>query len=606
MDKNKFPLDELSESASVSSDQVNHFIQQSDEPVRPSPLEAMAQRFGEVVKGFQKTPASDLQLFSFGQQKPSASNLFTRPSNQQDVASKHPFIFTHPPLNFLQSEFSKTWCLTEKTAANDCVTTTKLMNNFYTTQESSTIHINTFVPPNRSVGYSLHDTPPSNLSFLKPTECRDAYKADTKSQIIFGDVNVNPRGSNTESSSSSPVTCSPVSLTHPKHEENHKNTFHGPGPHAVFSTSNIPIPTYEEDHMSYDCLDEQHKFNSRINFNATLCGYSCAACVFPRTSSGLFTTANLSAYDGQTQSFLEQSHRGEPSNVHAVDLSDVSTKPPFSYITLIVSAMSSKPSKQITLSEIYAWIMSTFAYYRKNTRRWQNSIRHALSFNDCFIKVPRPSGEAGKGSYWTVHPRAVDMFENGSSMRRNRKFVDENRVRANRVYRRTRASKKPNLSPQDDWYHPDEYTKNQLHQPGIDVIQKDVKPAQTPMTDSICLKDSDPDMSTRAEFRFCRDQWWMSTNVVDPFPRKQYVSPSNSNVHAPFNQWPLSDYEGRPTQKREFWHDVPPADKNVNEIHSTQGSGDSSIPTVYDHSFVSKQLLGVSTVWNAVEPDRSM
>ncbi|CAH8479490.1 unnamed protein product [Heterobilharzia americana] len=83
----------------------------------------------------------------------------------------------------------------------------------------------------------------------------------------------------------------------------------------------------------------------------------------------------------------------------------------------------------ITLNEIYAWIMTTFAYYRKNTRRWQNSIRHALSFNDCFIKVPRPTGEAGKGSYWTVHPQAVDMFDNGSSMRRNRKFIDENRYR---------------------------------------------------------------------------------------------------------------------------------------------------------------------------------
>ncbi|VDP83241.1 unnamed protein product [Schistosoma mattheei] len=63
----------------------------------------------------------------------------------------------------------------------------------------------------------------------------------------------------------------------------------------------------------------------------------------------------------------------------------------------------------------------------KTVLLWQNSIRHALSFNDCFIKVPRPSGEAGKGSYWTVHPLAIDMFDNGSSMRRNRKFIDENR-----------------------------------------------------------------------------------------------------------------------------------------------------------------------------------
>ncbi|VUZ54464.1 unnamed protein product, partial [Hymenolepis diminuta] len=108
---------------------------------------------------------------------------------------------------------------------------------------------------------------------------------------------------------------------------------------------------------------------------------------------------------------------------------DGSMKPPFSYITLIVSAMMSNKEKRATLSEIYAWIMNHFAYYRKNTKRWQNSVRHALSFNDCFTKVPRPPGETGKGAYWTLHEGATGMFENGSSIRRCRKFVDEQRVR---------------------------------------------------------------------------------------------------------------------------------------------------------------------------------
>lgn len=62
-------------------------------------------------------------------------------------------------------------------------------------------------------------------------------------------------------------------------------------------------------------------------------------------------------------------------------------------------------------------------------QRWQNSVRHALSFNDCFTKVPRPPGETGKGAYWTLHEGATGMFENGSSIRRCRKFVDEQRVR---------------------------------------------------------------------------------------------------------------------------------------------------------------------------------
>ncbi|BHF71395.1 hypothetical protein SprV_0401445300 [Sparganum proliferum] len=97
---------------------------------------------------------------------------------------------------------------------------------------------------------------------------------------------------------------------------------------------------------------------------------------------------------------------------------DAETKPPFSYITLIASAIMSAKDQRATL------IVPIPRPYS-----WQNSIRHALSFNDCFTRVPRPSGETGKGSYWTLHSGALSMFENGSSIRRNRKFVDETRVR---------------------------------------------------------------------------------------------------------------------------------------------------------------------------------
>ena len=66
--------------------------------------------------------------------------------------------------------------------------------------------------------------------------------------------------------------------------------------------------------------------------------------------------------------------------------------------------------------------MDRFPYYRNNTQRWQNSLRHNLSFNDCFIKIPRRPDRPGKGSYWALHPMCGDMFENGSFLRRRKRF----------------------------------------------------------------------------------------------------------------------------------------------------------------------------------------
>lgn len=62
-------------------------------------------------------------------------------------------------------------------------------------------------------------------------------------------------------------------------------------------------------------------------------------------------------------------------------------KPPYSYISLTAMAIWSSKEKMLPLAEIYRFIADRFPYYRRDTRRWQNSLRHNLSFNDCFIKV---------------------------------------------------------------------------------------------------------------------------------------------------------------------------------------------------------------------------
>ncbi|CBY19946.1 unnamed protein product [Oikopleura dioica] len=97
-------------------------------------------------------------------------------------------------------------------------------------------------------------------------------------------------------------------------------------------------------------------------------------------------------------------------------------KPPYSYIALISMAINSKKDRRITLSGIYKFISDKFPYYRDTKQGWQNSIRHNLSLNECFIKEARIDKKRGKGSFWTLDPDAFNMFENGSYLRRRRRF----------------------------------------------------------------------------------------------------------------------------------------------------------------------------------------
>ena len=80
-------------------------------------------------------------------------------------------------------------------------------------------------------------------------------------------------------------------------------------------------------------------------------------------------------------------------------------------------AIGESPDKKLKLCQIYDWIRDKFPYYQgRNSKGWQNSIRHNLSLNECFMKLPSEGGTERKGHYWmlsqlhSVEIKVVNVF----------------------------------------------------------------------------------------------------------------------------------------------------------------------------------------------------
>ncbi|KAI1317931.1 Pre-rRNA-processing protein fhl1 [Mortierella claussenii] len=145
------------------------------------------------------------------------------------------------------------------------------------------------------------------------------------------------------------------------------------------------------------------------------------------TSQRISTSDSTQDYDSSgadmKKSSVAASKHAPGTPTEQFDSSEYSskdTKPPFSYASLIAQAINSTPSRKLTLNGIYQHITTHYPYYQLAQNGWQNSIRHNLSLNKAFVKVPRSDSEPGKGAFWTIDQSCESQFANGVYKRNRR------------------------------------------------------------------------------------------------------------------------------------------------------------------------------------------
>lgn len=132
-------------------------------------------------------------------------------------------------------------------------------------------------------------------------------------------------------------------------------------------------------------------------------------------------------------------------------------KPDLTFASIIHRALKYLPRGRGTLGEVCNWVAGEWEWFRMNVDSgWPNSIRHNLSLNKAFLKVPRIAEDdpESKGSVWIIDPHEGPLFEekqrrDAVKMEGKAKNVHERRERdRQRAEDRARAVREAHIAEQ--------------------------------------------------------------------------------------------------------------------------------------------------------------
>ena len=92
-----------------------------------------------------------------------------------------------------------------------------------------------------------------------------------------------------------------------------------------------------------------------------------------------------------------------------------------SYTEMIARAIFSGKGNMSTLQDIYEFLTENFPILKSRGKSWKNSVRHTLSLNEWFVKIPRTDN--GKSCYWSIHPIYLNRFRKGDFQKQRKSGI---------------------------------------------------------------------------------------------------------------------------------------------------------------------------------------